>query len=497
MSSSALKIPGAQPERRERFLASTVGDVFCVGASAVSYYLAIRHIDLWPFALFAPLPMLAAAFAAPTRSRAMLLAFIPIFLGSFGEWSAESFFLPVPIFVAIGALSGIIIGLLVLVARGAARTWTGWTAALVFPILYAALSFILARTMYDGTWADPAYRMDTLRPLLQLASITGLWGIVFAMSIPASALALAWYRVEIERPWITPTAVGLGVFAAVMIFGFVRLATSGPEPRVHVAMIASDHEIKYSRTTDEAQAADLLGFYASQVPKAAAKGAQVVVMPEKIVGVTDEDRAALQKILSDAASASHVWIVAGVNEVGRTPKVNAAWIFDDNGKFVGEYDKHYFVRGFEAGYQPGASIFTFDAPWGKTGVAICKDLDYPWFIRHYGAEDIRLMLVPAWDWEGPNALMHERMSWVRGVENGFATARSAKTGYVTAHCAYGSSFASDSTFAHDPAIVVTDVPLGPGATFYTRHGDWFGWLSIIASIAILIAVFTTRADSTE
>jgi apolipoprotein N-acyltransferase len=387
--------------------------------------------------------------------------------------------------------------LLTLVARSAARRWNNWTTALVFPMLYTAIFFILARTQYDGTWADPAYRMDTLRPLLQLASVAGLWGIVFAMSLPASALAFAWYRVESGRPWRAPTSVALGAFGAAIIFGVVRMAISVPEPHVRVAMISSDHEMSYSRTSDEAQAADLLNYYASQVPKAAANGAQAVVMPEKIVGVTDEDRADLQKILSDAANASHVWIVAGVNEVGHALKMNAAWIFSSDGKFVGEYDKRYFVRDFEAGYHPGASIFTFDAPWGKTGVAICKDLDYPWFIRQYGESDVRLMLVPAWDWEGPNALMHERMSWVRGVENGFATARSAKTGFVSAHCAYGKSFGSDSTFAHDPAIIVADMPLGPGETLYTRFGDWFGWLSMIGSIAILGTLLIPRSIDSE
>jgi hypothetical protein len=83
--------------------------------------------------------------------------------------------------------------------------------------------------------------------LLQIASVTGLSGIVFTMTLPASAIALAWYR---------------------------------------VAMIASDRESAYSRTTDQGHAADLLGFYASQVQKAVAKAAQVVVLPEKIVGVT-------------------------------------------------------------------------------------------------------------------------------------------------------------------------------------------------------------------
>ncbi|HUA36753.1 MAG TPA: nitrilase-related carbon-nitrogen hydrolase [Candidatus Binataceae bacterium] len=491
---SVPKIAEIQAVQSAPFLASPLGEALCIAISAVCFFIASRFIDMWPVALFAPMPMLAVAFAAPTRARAMLCAFVPIFIGTFGEWSAESFFLSTFVFVAIATAAGIIVGLLVLVARAAARLWNSWPAALVFPILYSALYFLLAY-QYDGTWANPAYRMDTLRPLLQLASITGIWGIVFAMSLPASAVAFAWYRAGSGRPWLAATSVAIGAFALVMIFGLVRLATSVREPRVRVALIASDQKLGSWRSTDPTKAEDLLNFYASQVPKAAAQGAQVVVLPEKIVSATADDRDALKKILSDAAAASHLWIVAGINERDSASQINAAWIFSSDGSFVGEYHKHYFVRGFEAGYQAGESIFTFDAPWGKTGVAICKDLDYPWFIRGYGEKDIRLMLVPAWDWVGPNALMHERMSWVRGVENGFATARSAKTGYVTAHCAYGSSLASRSTFEEDPAIVVADVPIGPGTTLYTKFGDWFGWLAIAASIAIIVAVFRPRSSA--
>jgi apolipoprotein N-acyltransferase len=102
------------------------------------------------------------------------------------------------------------------------------------------------------------------------------------------------------------------------------------------------------------------------------------------------------------------------------------------------------------------------------------------------------MLVPAWDWEGPNAVLHERMAFVRGVENGFAMARSAKTGFVTAHDAYGHTIASSSTFAKDPAIIVADVPLGPGSTLYSEFGEWFGWLCLAASLLILVMVFRSR-----
>jgi len=30
--------------------------------------------------------------------------------------------------------------------------------------------------------------------------------------------------------------------------------------------------------------------------------------------------------------------------------------------------------------------------------------------------------------------------------------------------------------------------LGPGPTLYTRYGDWFGWLTIVASIAVIAAM---------
>jgi hypothetical protein len=105
------------------------------------------------------------------------------------------------------------------------------------------------------------------------------------MTLPASAIALAWYR---------------------------------------VAMIASDRESAYSRTTDQGHAADLLGFYASQVQKAVAKAAPGGRTAGKDRGRDYEDSAALVRALSDAASSSHVWLIAGINEIGRTPKMNAA-----------------------------------------------------------------------------------------------------------------------------------------------------------------------------
>src|SRR5262249_2048590 len=151
-----------------------------------------------------------------------------------------------------------------------------------------------------------------------------------AMALPAAALAFAWYRAEVHKQWKGATALPLAMFLGIVAYGSIRMLTAGHSASARVAMIPSDHQMKYSRTTDAAQAAELMQFYADLVPNAAKQRAQVVVLPEKIGGVTRQDRDALIRILSAAATASHLWIIAGVNEIG-PHHLNTAWIFSPDG----------------------------------------------------------------------------------------------------------------------------------------------------------------------
>src|SRR5579862_1246744 len=202
----------ASTEREVPFLATSRGQVICIAVSAICFFLSLRFIDLWPVALLAPMPMLAVAFAAPSRRAAALCAFLPVFIGNFGQYWQEADFLTFPMFIVAAAVLALVLCALVMVARSAARRWDNFAAALVFPILYAALGFLFARFNYNGTWASPAYRMDKFLPLLQLASITGIWGVIFSMSLPASAIAYGWYRAENAMRWRMPTAVALAIF---------------------------------------------------------------------------------------------------------------------------------------------------------------------------------------------------------------------------------------------------------------------------------------------
>ena len=124
-------------------------------------------------------------------------------------------------------------------------------------------------------------------------------------------------------------------------------------------------------------------------------------------------------------------------------------------------------------------------PDGRTGLAICKDMDFHDTGAAYSALYSNLLLVPAWDFQA-DGWMHSRMGIMRGVENGFAIARAARRGSLTLSDDRGRVVA-EADDAHGDAQVVGDLPLHQTRTLYARWGDWFAWVSMA-----LLALAITR-----
>jgi apolipoprotein N-acyltransferase len=96
-----------------------------------------------------------------------------------------------------------------------------------------------------------------------------------------------------------------------------------------------------------------------------------------------------------------------------------------------------------------------------------------------------MLAVPAWDFVR-DARLHSRMAVLRAVENGFALARTAQQGSLTLSDAYGRIVAETSSSQRPDALLTGDLVPGPGATFYARTGDWFGWLALCLAAILLM-----------
>jgi len=112
-------------------------------------------------------------------------------------------------------------------------------------------------------------------------------------------------------------------------------------------------------------------------------------------------------------------------------------------------------------------------------------MDFPGTIRADAVRGVRLVAVPAGDFN-KDAWLHARMSFLRGVENGFAIVRSAHQGFLSVVDAEGRIVSQHRVAPTGVSELVATVPLGPGPTLYTRIGDLFAWFAAAGTLAIAL-----------
>ena len=456
-----------------------------IAISACLYYFSAGLGEVWPLAWIAPVPVLILAFGASARTAA-LAAFAAYFLGSLNLFTYLVRVAPAAAVVVQMLLVSAVFAAVVLLARLAFRRLPPWAAAFAFPAAWTSYEFLLSLVSPHGTALSLAYSQTDFLPLLQIASLTGIWGITFVVTLVPSALAVAWVRRSL--PALAPA---LAITLAALAYGAVRLQQPLQQPAVRAGLAATDRGIAAAfRMENPSEALEVARAYADRVARLAAQGAQVVVLPEKFVGVTPADSAAVTQVLGEAARAAHVTVIAGLNRFALRPPRNEAVVFAPGGQVIAEYEKHHMLPGPETGYAIGPAPALFTAPGAQWGVAICKDMDFPAWSRGYGRRGVRILAVPAWDFVR-DARLHSRMAVVRGVENGFTIARAAQQGMLTFSDAYGRILAETPSSTMPEAMLVRNIPAGPGSTIYTRFGDWFGWTGVIA-LAALIVVSAAR-----
>lgn len=101
---------------------------------------------------------------------------------------------------------------------------TGFEGTLAFPCAATTAWYLWALVSPSGTWLNPAYTQYGNLPLLQVASVTGVWGITFLMAWLASVVNWAWER---DFAWRSVRRGGLlyaTVVSVVLLSGGAQLA---------------------------------------------------------------------------------------------------------------------------------------------------------------------------------------------------------------------------------------------------------------------------------
>ncbi|HEX4955262.1 MAG TPA: nitrilase-related carbon-nitrogen hydrolase [Thermoanaerobaculia bacterium] len=464
-------------------------------AAAAAFFLA-TGLEGWPLlAWLAPLPILLVA---PRLSAKLAFgaAFLAHLLGGLSLFSYLAELAPIPAVVAVLAIPALAFALAVLAQRFAWRWLRHGASVLVFPAAWTSYEVLISTVSPNGTFGSLAYTQTDFLPLVQLASATGLWGITFLLTLLPTGLAAGWlWRRERGRA-LPALLVPVGLVLLACGWGWLRIAGAPSQPAVRVAASATDETLDAFATEDREKALAALRVYAGRIADLAGNGAQVVVLPEKLVGIAPAYEEEARALLSETARASRVTLVAGLNLVARAPRRNLALVLGAGGEPLAEYDKVFLVPGWERAYRPGDAPALFTVGGHTWATAICKDLDFPAWLRRYSRGGARLLLVPAWDFVRDRRL-HARMAVMRGVEGGFAVVRSTQEGLATISDAFGRILAEAPSAPSPGAQVVAEVPLGPGSTLYARLGDWFGFLAVGTLVFVLGVALRSRPTTAK
>jgi apolipoprotein N-acyltransferase len=454
----------------------------------------------WPLMWFAPVPVLVFAIEARWWSAA-LVAGIAMMLGLLNLWELLHGVLRVPlaILARLYLIEGVMLALAALLFRALARRRAYWSALLAFPAFWVSFEWFLNLTAPHGTGGSLAYSQLRFLPFLQLASITGPWGMTFLLCAFPAALAIAIHlRNDSPKRGYRILLATVGVVAAVLVFGTVRLLFEPGEVPVKVGLVASDGPNNHV-ADDGAPTEKLFQAYADPVVRLAKEGADVVVLPEKVGVFVEPDIRSADSQLQALADRAGVRVVAGVLRVvppsAANPlkvRYNEARIYSP-GAPVESYDKEHMLPPFESNLTPGTQLTFLHTRAGPTwGVAICKDMDFTQLSRRYGAAGVSLMLVPAWDFN-LDWIQHGHMAVMRGVESGFSVVRAAKGGSLFVSDDRGRILGEIKSDAAPFSSLLVSAPQTHERTLFVLLGDWFAWVALAILVLCLAHLLMRRA----
>ncbi|MCE5270969.1 carbon-nitrogen hydrolase family protein [bacterium] len=181
-----------------------------------------------------------------------------------------------------------------------------------------------------------------------------------------------------------------------------------PQPR-KVRVAAADYRPSGVKTNLEAA-----GQYDPLIDQAGAQGCDILLLGETITLPGRADVPTLQKAesvpgplsehLSALARKHKMYIIVGILENDHGVLYNTALLIDRQGQVAGRYRKvHLPLDDLEGGVTPGDSYPVFDTDFGRIGIMICYDLQFPEPSRAMTIQGAEVLFCPNWGSDFPPA----------------------------------------------------------------------------------------------
>lgn len=389
----------------------------------------------------------------------------------------------------------------------------GLWSTLVFPCTLVTAQFIYSHGPV-GSWGSIPYTQSNNLPLLQLLSVTGLWGITFLIGWFASTVNVGLQQ-DADRPRrFYPLALLAGVYIVVVLAGGARLALFPPNsttvrvaslspgkqgPRLPDSVVnavtggtANEEQISAFRTATSKDQDELL----RRTEREANAGAKIIFWSETATYLLKQDEPALLARASGQAARDHVYLglALGTWTPGTPhPLENKFVLIEPSGRIAWEYLKARPTPGPElsVSVKSDGRLRQSDTEFGKMAAAICYDTDFPKLMAQAGTGRADMVLSPAGDWKAIDP-RHTEIASFRAIEQGFNLVRQSNGGLSAAYDYQGRRLASMDEYQATELTLVSQVPTSGTRTIYSKLGDWFAYISMLALLALVVLTWRNR-----
>lgn len=313
--------------------------------------------------------------------------------------------------------------------------------------------------------------------LIQMASVTGIWGVSFLLWAVNAALADA-----VRRRIFAP--LGVCVFALLLSLGYGTFTLRRPVTEPQMLRVAAIQDLTREETGDMAAVPPNAVDRTQMTREAAGRGAKLVVWSEESLGGEFEPSSPKDETRLLARSLQTA-LVVGYSDDARPKPFNCAALLAPNGEVLAPvHHKVHLYLAEQQTNQSGHQATVVPTEWGPVGLEICFDSCYTGTTRETVAKGAKLIAMPNYDPPTPRGVLHRlhgAMLPFRAVENGVPFVRADSNGLSQIVDAHGRILAQSPLYA--PDVLVADVQTGTGAgTFFTRWGDWLAYVCLLGAV---------------
>ncbi len=477
-------------------------------------FCCFPRIDQGYLAWFALTPLIWYVAGAISKKQAFLGGFISGAVGWFGllVWIPKVLTryggVPEVLAWVLYCLMVIVLSLFPAVASLLTRICiedSGVNSLLIFPFAWVALEYLRNYSPFGGfPWLLLGYSQTNYAHLIQIADVTGVYGVSFIVLWMNTALAwLLLHRLKTRGIW--PIAIALLMVGADFLYGRTKLRLwDKPAASFSAAMLQENLSFDEPEPALARKFQEGYPEMASLLPPGSV---DLLILPESPSPLTYQYDASYREAMKALARGFPMGMIFNNISYGQEGSryFNSAYFLGGDGLDLGRYDKirlvpfgeyvplrrlFFFVDTISkdvSDFSPGHEYLTVEMGRHRVNAIICFEAIFPDLERRFvrdGSELIVNLTNDGWYGNSAAPYQHLAMARWRALENRRFLLRATNSGISAIIDPAGEIRASTPLLRE--AICRGRFGFVRTSTIYTRYGDLFAILCAIITSALLV-----------